>query len=468
MPIPVLCPACGQRHKAPDAAAGRTLKCLACGGPVAVPAPEIDPAAVLLEDDAPPPHLPEAIPVPAELPVEDESYALSEPPEPEPPPPPKRGPVRPPKPKPDVATLPPLTTDDPPIWRRHLHWLLVFAMIPLAASLLSKPDDEDLFEKIARTLDDAPADARVRFESRVGADDATLDDLIEALPRQRVKGAWLARGTHAHWGMALAATALFLVFFMFLASDGSARPTHVLAVGLFTATIGVGFLLLVQVIAASTDGRPTVGRGVFIVVFALLRFIAFSYAAALDPENGFWLSFFGFTFGVGLCEELVKTVPLFAFRDGPAGKTWRGLFVWGLASGAGFGIAEGILYAGDYYNGIAGPGIYVVRFVSCVALHATWSGSVAVMLYRMRDRIEQIEVWHDWIGPVMVVIAVPMVLHGLYDTCLKREMNGAALAVAAASFGWLAFQTGRLYGTDDAAATRAMLAEYKRRRRAMG
>jgi hypothetical protein len=33
-----------------------------------------------------------------------------------------------------------------------------------------------------------------------------------------------------------------------------------------------------------------------------------------------------------------------------------------------------------------------------------------------------------------------MVLHGLYDTLLKKEMNGMAFAVALASFGWLAWQ----------------------------
>lgn len=38
MPFSLSCPACGARLKAPDAAAGRTLRCPKCGGPVAVPA----------------------------------------------------------------------------------------------------------------------------------------------------------------------------------------------------------------------------------------------------------------------------------------------------------------------------------------------------------------------------------------------------------------------------------------------
>src|SRR4051794_19472270 len=37
MPISLTCPACGARLKAPDHAAGRTLRCPKCQGAVAVP-----------------------------------------------------------------------------------------------------------------------------------------------------------------------------------------------------------------------------------------------------------------------------------------------------------------------------------------------------------------------------------------------------------------------------------------------
>jgi len=60
-----------------------------------------------------------------------------------------------------------------------------------------------------------------------------------------------------------------------------------------------------------------------------------------------------------------------------------------------------------------------------------------------------------------------MVLHGLYDTLLKKDMNGLALGVAILSFLFLAFQISRLHSEDDAEAREAMLREYKRRRAAM-
>jgi RsiW-degrading membrane proteinase PrsW (M82 family) len=143
------------------------------------------------------------------------------------------------------------------------------------------------------------------------------------------------------------------------------------------------------------------------------------------------------------------------------------MLIWGLASGAGFGIAEGIMYSASYYNGIYGLEAYLVRFLSCVALHAIWAGSSAVLLYIRRDLFDKVENWYEWIFPIIFVIGVPALLHGLYDTCLKKDMNGVALLVAFASFGYLAFLFSRLQSVDDVAATKAMLREYERRRAAL-
>jgi RsiW-degrading membrane proteinase PrsW (M82 family) len=168
-----------------------------------------------------------------------------------------------------------------------------------------------------------------------------------------------------------------------------------------------------------------------------------------------------------LCEEFVKAIPLFWHRATDNGKTWRSMLIWGLASGAGFGIAEGIMYSGRYYNGVATVETYLVRFLSCVALHSIWTGSAAILLYIRRDMFDNVENWYEWIFPIIFVIGVPMVLHGLYDTCLKKEMNGVALLVAFASFGYLAFLFSRLQTVDDEAANKAMLREYERRKKAL-
>jgi RsiW-degrading membrane proteinase PrsW (M82 family) len=415
----------------------------------------VDPAEILLQDDEPIPK-----PSPDEVPEVDEFHS---------PPPISQPPLTRPRKKAktvDLASLPPLTADDPPFWRRHLHWLLALALIPLIVSLASNSQKTSLEERVKDYIDHAPPEEQDRLIARLNKAE-TLDDLSSLFPDQRLPGAFLSRSSMGHYLMAILAIAVYMSFFMFLASDGSAKPVHVLLVGLFTATIGVGFLLLVQLLASLTGGRMFVGGSVVAIIFYVLKFIAFSYSAAVDPDNSFFLSFLGFTAGVGLCEEFVKAIPLFWHRATDNRKTWRSMLIWGLASGAGFGIAEGIMYSGRYYNGVAALETYLVRFLSCVALHSIWTGSAAILLYIRRDMFDKVENWYEWIFPILFVIGVPMVLHGLYDTCLKKEMNGVALLVAFASFGYLAFLFSRLQTVDDEAASKAMLREYERRKKAI-
>ena len=123
----------------------------------------------------------------------------------------------------------------------------------------------------------------------------------------------------------------------------------------------------------------------------------------------------------------------------------------GLASGVGFGVSEGITYSSDFYNGYQTGGIYVVRFVSCVALHAIWSASVGITLYNRRAYITHMAGWADWGKELVIVVAVPMVLHGLYDTMLKKEMNGSALVTAVVSFAFMAWLIEKARGEDAAA-----------------
>ena len=467
--IPVQCTGCQQKYKAPEAAAGKSIKCKACGVAIAIPKPpEPEPeqiAADILLNDAT--FMGNPLGAHNEsmafgYMVSDEDAPVQR----------KKIPVSysPPTPKIDVATLPPLSADEAPFWRRHLHWLLVLAMVPLCLSLMFDNPSKDLEQRFVETLRQLSPAERITVLAKLQSE-PDLDDLINALPERKFKGAWLGRDTGYHWLIALGATVLYFVFFLFLASDGSAKFWHVLLAGLATGTIGVLLLLLVQAIASGTDGRIGGGRGIGALIFFVFKFIAFSYDAASRPENGFLLSFFGYTMGVGLCEELVKLLPLLMFwkiaDPDTDSKAWRGLLIWGLASGAGFGICEGIMYSHRYYNGLSDANIYFVRFLSCVALHAVWSGSVGLTMYLQQGKFLEASDWFQWIVLVVSIIAVPMVLHGLYDTCLKKDYNIAAIGVAIASFGWLAFLSSRLYGSDDAEATKAMLKEYKRRRKAM-
>jgi RsiW-degrading membrane proteinase PrsW (M82 family) len=260
----------------------------------------------------------------------------------------------------------------------------------------------------------------------------------------------------------------FMTFFVLLASDRSARPLHLLGLGSFTATFGILLLMIVQVL--SLLGFVG-GDGIVGLILLLLALIGLSYRAALDPNIGFLGSFFGFTFGVGLCEEMCKALPILVYYRIGNKQTWRGAFLWGLASGAGFGVSEGVMYSQDFYNGLAGPGMYVVRFISCVALHAVWSGSVGISIHQRQDLLRpDHEDWWMNLGQyclgVMRMIAVPMVLHGLYDTLLKKELDFLALLVAVASFGYLAWLISRLRHSDDEDERAAYVANFIRSRTA--
>jgi RsiW-degrading membrane proteinase PrsW (M82 family) len=338
-------------------------------------------------------------------------------------------------------------------------------LIPLAVSLLQKREDEDFLQRLIDSIEQAPADSQARVGQAIK--EGSLEDVFRALPDHKLRGAFLPRDTWRHWLFTFGAAVLFFTFLLLLSIEGSAAPQHILAVGLFTATVGVLFLLAVQAVAEWTQGVIIIPRGIVGILFWIVKLIGFSYRAAADPENGFFLSFLGYTLGVGLCEEICKALPvIFKYRH-PNEQSWRGAYLWGLASGAGFGLAEGVIYAGDFYNGISGPGIYFVRNISCVALHALWTGSAAITIHQKQRWFQQEMAWHDWLFRIVAVVAVPMVLHGLYDTLLKKEMNALALAVAVFSFLFLAFQISRLRGVDDQAAHEDMLHEYQRRRNAL-
>jgi protease PrsW len=334
----------------------------------------------------------------------------------------------------DVATIPTVeVTKDPerpivpPSGSDLLYWLLVLTLIPLAWSVRTMRDDTE--ERVKRAMRENPETFREYEEGQ-----ATIGEAIERLPGHRIEGAYLPRETPLHWIFALLASVGYLGLIMILFPRASTRTSNLLAIAAFTGTAGIIMLFAVQLIAAFTP--IWAGLGPFGIIFYI---IGFSYHAALNPNNGFLSSFVGFTLGVGLCEEVVKALPIIWYFRNFDQLSWRGACRWGMASGAGFGIAEGIMYSSDFYNGVQRGEAYIVRFVSCVALHAIWSACVALTLYRHQGLLKNIQRRTDYILPVLRVIAIPMVLHGIYDTVLKMHWNPIALAVAVVSFGWLAW-----------------------------
>ncbi|MFO0807882.1 MAG: PrsW family glutamic-type intramembrane protease [Gemmataceae bacterium] len=296
----------------------------------------------------------------------------------------------------------------------YLYWLLPLALVPLAF-VLGRPGDDTL-RRFRKTLDEAPVPIRRQIERVEQNPNSTLDDLLSVLPGKRIQGALLPRDTSQHWLFAGLAVVAFFGVTLVSFPQGRPEPGVLLAVAAFTATVGVALLLLAQSIVGS------------------------AYDHALDGNGDFVVSLCGYILGVGLFEEAAKALPLlWRYRHfGPM--RWRTACLWGLASGVGFGVTEGSFYAEHMYNGLSGPDAYFVRFASCVGLHAIWSASVALSLCRYPNAILSAEDKAVYALAVLRIVALPAVFHGLYDVLLQYHHHAAALAVAVASFGVLAWQ----------------------------
>ena len=313
-------------------------------------------------------------------------------------------------------------------WRDYLHWVLFLALIPLGISTVMG-DGPDLIQRLNDSLQNHPE------VNEAGVDAAeSPHDWAMLFPDHRLDGAFLPADTYLHWVFALLSAGLFLALFLFMWPSAETRSGPLLASGVTTGTIGIMLLLGFQWIAFHTGGMPIRGRGIGVLIFLIVKFIAFSYVCALETDNGFTSSFFGFTFGVGLCEELCKALPVAFYVSGSPKRDFRTVCLIGLASGVGFGVSEGITYSSDYYNGLTDGWIYLIRFASCVSLHAIWAGSVAILIYREDDYLEWS--WEAGFWFMVKYLLVAMILHGLYDTLLKKDYEILAFLTAIGSFLW--------------------------------
>jgi RsiW-degrading membrane proteinase PrsW (M82 family) len=416
---------CGKSLHAPDGTQGRRARCPRCSTIVTVPAP----AETNDEYDLAPQSSVTARPAAAAPPA----------------PPPRMAPLQAnPLASPVLSSY--RAAPQPSSLRRFTYVLLILALIPLVLSTFFPPEDHS--EELLLAIANHP-ELLERAENEGMTVSQFRSEVFNALPDHRVTGAFLTYESHAHWLIAGVAAMAFFAFLLLVFPRASKHAKGLLFAGLFTGTAGIILLLVFQF--AAFHMPVIIPRGVVGLVLLIVKLIGWSYSMADNPDNGFLLSFIGYTCGVGLCEEFTKAIPLLLRIKPTAGEedpSWNSLLLWGLASGIGFGIAEGIMYSGRYYNGLEGGGMYYTRFLSCVALHAMWAGAVGVSIYRHQgDLLNAADNWHYCFRVIRIII-VPMTLHGLYDTLLKKELDGWALAVALATFAWLAYQIERQHRTE--------------------
>lgn len=391
--------------------AGRRVKCPACGTLLKIPEPrQPDRDTYEIEQE------------PSEPPKSSETYA------PEPDPTPEKQEIAP---APKVKRHRDIVEEKPVhSWRDFTYFILVLALLPLGLLLFLKKDDAAA--RLVRTLEKLPKGVQDRL------DNLDEEELFKVLPDSRIEGAHLGRTSYRHYLYGFVAAGAFFLLGVFLVRAEDSHPWSILLSGVFTGTAGIVILLLAQLFAAVTQGHILVsGNPVILVIFWVAWAIGFSYSVVSNPDYGFLATFFGFTFGVGFCEELCKALPLIIYYKGRRNPRWHDGCAIGYASGAGFGIAEALLYSGNQYNGIATYDVYLVRFISCVALHIIWSLSTALFLHKHQWLLHDAESGYEYIPRVMVVVSIPMMLHGLYDSALQKHMGWLALVAALVSFAWL-------------------------------
>jgi hypothetical protein len=356
-----------------------------------------------------------------------------------------------PKPKPaaDAPAEPAAEAPAAPVpassWRDSLYWLFIAASLPIAV-MLGQPKGPGIKERIESEVAKQGEAAKQALKDLEEQGDETLEKLLALIPGKRLPGSAFPRDSKMHWLFALASAIIFGCAILFCFAPGSAEPLHLLLVGLFTGTVGVMLLLMAHAIT---------------IVGA---FVQFCMLEADDPNTDFFVVFFGFTFGVGLVEELCKFLPLLWYYRRFRTITWRTACLWGLASGVGFGISEGVMYSTEFYNGVEPLMDYVVRFASCVASHAVWTAAAGVAMYRNQDLFQELfgrppteelyrgpqhegksgeaaQNWNMLLGMALIrVLVVVMFLHGLDDAALTKDMYFLALLTDIASFAFLAWQ----------------------------
>lgn len=304
---------------------------------------------------------------------------------------------------------PRLLTRGMPI-RDRLYFVLLLALIPLVISTFTK---DDLKERIERTKEHNPM-----VEAHWN-DYYSDDDLFNALPDHRIEGASFARETQVHWLFGAISATVFFTLALTILRSRDTQPFMMLGVALFTGTIGVFILLATGIV-----------QEFFMRVYVFNRF----------TSSSLFLQFVAFTVGVGFFEEACKALPLIWYfrRKGALG--WRGACVWGLVSGAAFGVNEAIQYSIVFYNGVCTAGDYWVRFASCITLHAVWTAAVGIRIFRDGTAFKGDKTKWELLAWTAYLLGVPILLHGAYDALLTQGRTIMALIVALASFGWLAYQ----------------------------
>jgi RsiW-degrading membrane proteinase PrsW (M82 family) len=200
----------------------------------------------------------------------------------------------------------------------------------------------------------------------------------------------LGAATVAYWAIALYFSALWALFFYYLFKTAEVKPILCFICFFFTGIISIAILLTVQQIPPWNLLYP------------------------LTNSQNFITRFFGMFFAVGISEEICKAaiVYLIVRRPGVLLSPQTVVF-YGMISGLGFGIYEGVAYQQSVNREQGVDAAYflnIARLTSLPFLHAIWTGiaayfiSFAALVPNKKN------------GLFILAIVTPAALHAIYNT----------------------------------------------------
>ncbi|MDQ6941779.1 MAG: PrsW family intramembrane metalloprotease [Candidatus Eremiobacteraeota bacterium] len=173
----------------------------------------------------------------------------------------------------------------------------------------------------------------------------------------------------------------------------------------------------------------------FVAMTLLLLSLALNIELLRGPlvaAHNVWVAIPSAIAFIGIPEELTKALVLFAiWRFGGPLPALRAFLFYGLISGLGFGIKEGVHYQLGPYAAAASrsgefAGFYldsVLRLTSLPFFHAMWTG-IAAWLIWFAARIPSARA-----GLLVLAVMIPATFHGLYDALVGRSQTLALVVV---------------------------------------
>ena len=150
-----------------------------------------------------------------------------------------------------------------------------------------------------------------------------------------------------------------------------------------------------------------------LILVNLQSFPPFSILYSFTDSSIIIARIVGFIFGVGILEEFIKSVPLyFIVNKTKEPLIPQTLVLYGLISGIGFGVLEGVIYQTGVNSELEYNSAFfmnVARLTSLPFLHAIWCGISGYFL-----SFSQLFPLNRK-GLILLSISVPAILHGLYD-----------------------------------------------------